>query len=175
VPLGAAVHSIHGIGTVIPAACEKLMHQLANLPGVKAPPDRFVRCLIIAVALIAPSAVPLLYWGQLIDNGWFPRCALYQLTGIHCPFCGGTRCAHALLHGDLPQALAWHPLAVVMIPAAAVWLYWAAWRVWRKRPVPTVNPPLWLIWTGLAFLLLFGVLRNLPFYPFELLAPHRIN
>ena len=35
-----------------------------------------------------------------------PRCPLYTLTHVQCPFCGAQRMAHSLLNGDL--AAAWH-------------------------------------------------------------------
>jgi hypothetical protein len=133
------------------------------------------RVLIMATALVAPGAAALLYRVEPTDNGWFPRCVLYQITGIHCPFCGGTRCAHALLNGDLGQALAWNPLAVLVLPAAALWLYWAAWRVCRKRPVPSANPPKWVVWSVTGAVVVFWLLRNLPVAPFQVLAPHQLN
>ena len=35
-----------------------------------------------------------------------PRCPLYALTHVQCPFCGAQRMAHSLLTGNL--AAAWH-------------------------------------------------------------------
>ena len=48
--------------------------------------------------------------------GWLPRCALYQLTGIHCPGCGNTRAAYALLHGDVAEALRQNAFSVIALP-----------------------------------------------------------
>ena len=42
-------------------------------------------------------------------------CVLRTLTGIPCPFCGGTTAAVHLGHGDVSRALASSPLAVFLI------------------------------------------------------------
>jgi hypothetical protein len=132
------------------------------------------RWLILAAALVSPAAAAFLYFVDPSGPGWLPICLLYNLTGIHCPFCGGTRSGHALLNGDLLQALAWNPLAVALLPLAALWLGWAAWRVLRQRPLPAANPPRTVLRLALVFLFGFWVVRNLPFYPFALLAPHKL-
>jgi hypothetical protein len=38
---------------------------------------------------------------------------LKNLTGLPCPFCGGTRAVFALLRGDLLQAFWFNPLATI--------------------------------------------------------------
>jgi Protein of unknown function (DUF2752) len=42
-------------------------------------------------------------------------CLFRELTGIPCPFCGGTTAAVRLGHGNLGGALAASPLAVAMV------------------------------------------------------------
>ena len=43
-------------------------------------------------------------------------CALRALTGVPCPFCGGTTAAVAIGRGDLPAALRASPLVVLGAP-----------------------------------------------------------
>jgi hypothetical protein len=136
--------------------------------------ETLLRLGIVAAAVGAPAAAAVLYFADPTENASYPRCTLFALTGIHCPFCGATRCGHALLNGDLLQALAWNPIAVVVLPLGTLWLFWAAWRVVRRRPLPSANPPTWSIRWITVGLLVFWLLRNLPFYPFELLAPHKL-
>jgi Protein of unknown function (DUF2752) len=47
-------------------------------------------------------------------------CPFAVLFRIPCPGCGMGRAAHALLRGDVAQALRLHPLSVVVLP----WLAW---------------------------------------------------
>lgn len=102
----------------------------------------------------------------------FPRCAFHYLTGINCPGCGGTRCLHALLNGHFLEALRDNALIVLALPVAA----FMAWRVWwpwvRGLPTPPSLPmKTWVIYSIIALLLGFFVLRNLPWTPFIYLSP----
>lgn len=98
-----------------------------------------------------------------------PPCPVYALTGLYCPGCGSTRCLHALLHGDLPLAVAMNPVLVASLPLLGLMsLNAAGWRpswlapLMRRLARPT--PWLWLL-VG------YTVLRNLPWWPFSWLAP----
>jgi hypothetical protein len=60
-------------------------------------------------------------------------CPFRALTGLPCPFCGGTTAASRLGRGDLRGALAASPLAVVML---GIWPLVGAIsppRWWRRR------------------------------------------
>jgi len=108
-------------------------------------------------------------WIFAIDpsgSPWYPRCGLHWLTGLHCPGCGCLRAAHALLHGRLADALAFNPLFVVAVPLAAIAWFWN-----RCRRQPLAARPAWAWWL-VGVLAAFGVARNVPVYPFDLLAPH---
>jgi Protein of unknown function (DUF2752) len=102
---------------------------------------------------------------------FFPVCPLYQLTGLACPGCGLTRGFHALFHGDLSAALGFN----LLLPVWAVILAYA----WVSLVVYAVRGkglPMWpthprFLSTFFAVLIVFGVLRNIPAYPFTLLFP----
>jgi hypothetical protein len=103
----------------------------------------------VLVALVNPN-----------DGGHYPTCPLLALTGIYCPFCGGLRAVHDLLHLDLAGALARNPLAVIGLPVVAVlWLLWAQ-QAFTGRQLITTKP--WWGWTAVAVLAVFMVARNLP-------------
>ena len=65
-------------------------------------------------------------------GGWlwlglpWPGCPLLELTGYPCLTCGATRCAMALGHGHLLQALQWNPLAFVGLGGLALFDLYAA-------------------------------------------------
>lgn len=62
----------------------------------------------VAAAVLATSAVHI--------PGRPPTvCVLRALTGVPCPFCGGTTAAVHLGHGDLAGALVASPLAVLLL------------------------------------------------------------
>jgi hypothetical protein len=91
----------------------------------------------------------------------FPPCPLHQYTGLWCPGCGTTRAMHQLLHGNVMAAFRFNRLAISLLPVIG---YLAI-----RREEQTMKP-VW-IWTLLGVVVAFGVLRNIPVYPFTLLAP----
>ena len=50
---------------------------------------------------------------------WGGECGFRFVLGAPCPGCGMTRAMAALLRGDLPASLRWHPLALPLALAAA--------------------------------------------------------
>jgi hypothetical protein len=103
--------------------------------------------------------------------GFFPVCPLYALTGLACPGCGLTRGFHALFHGDVLAALdhnAMLPFFAVLIACGFVALVYYAIKG-RRLPFNPVHPS--ALWVFLVMLVVFGVTRNLPWYPFTVLFP----
>ena len=104
-------------------------------------------------------------------SGKVPACTVHDWTGLHCPGCGGTRCAGRLLEGDLAGALAMNAAVTLIAMVLAGVLLAGLWREWRGNVRRTVFPPA-LAWGLALFVVLFGLTRNLPWWPFTLLAPH---
>lgn len=107
----------------------------------------------------------------------FMPCVLRKVTGFHCPGCGSTRAAHALLNRDLGSAWRKNPAFVISLPFILFgftysWLNWISPR--RARPVRNLleKLPASLPYVVIAAFVLFGILRNLPMSPFSALAPH---
>jgi hypothetical protein len=104
-------------------------------------------------------------------SGKVPPCAVHHWTGLHCPGCGGTRCAGRLLEGDLAGALAMNAAVTLVALAGAGVLLAGLRREWRGDARRAVFPPA-LAWVLALFVVIFGLTRNLPWWPFTLLAPH---
>ncbi|WTF17584.1 DUF2752 domain-containing protein [Streptomyces sp. NBC_01601] len=122
------------------------------------------RRLTTPAGVLAAVAGAFAYVGAVDPDqpGHYPVCPLYALTGLYCPGCGGLRSAHAFVHGDLLGALHDNAAGVAAYLAFAVlWTVWVV-RVVRGRPVRLVlgGTPLWVLGSAL---LLFTVVRNLPF------------
>ena len=96
------------------------------------------------------------------EPGHYPTCPFLALTGRFCPGCGGMRCARALVTGDLPGAAGLNPLLVALLPVFAY--LWVRWVVRAARGVPRASAASpWVIRALLGLILLFWVVRNLPF------------
>lgn len=101
----------------------------------------------------------------------FPPCPVRYFTGLYCPGCGSLRAMHALLHGDLRQALAMNALTVTMLPFIGYGLVSDINMHFHGRPMPGTTLPANWIRILCAIIVLFGAARNIPFHPFDLLAP----
>ena len=101
-------------------------------------------------------------------TGWGIPCPVHLLTGWSCPGCGISRFFLALLRLDLPGALSQNLAVAVLLP---LWIgvgmveFW-----WNPKALEEPSALLRCLELGsVVFLLVFGVLRNLP--GFEFLLP----
>jgi hypothetical protein len=120
---------------------------------------------MLAVTTVVLIGLLVLFFFDPARHSFYPFCLFKKVTGYDCPGCGGLRALHELLRGDIGGAFRLNALVVVALPAVMIWL---AWR-WRKqgqsRPLSgrTVLVLAWVLTMGLV---LFGILRNLPLWPF---------
>ncbi|OCB36036.1 DUF2752 domain-containing protein [Mycobacterium parascrofulaceum] len=91
-------------------------------------------------------------------NSVYPQCPFKWLTGWNCPFCGGLRMTHDLLHGHLAAAVNDNVFLLVGIPMLAGWLL-----INRGRGEAALSTPAWL--TMVLAVIAWTVLRNLPGFP----------
>lgn len=131
------------------------------------------RALTVALVVLcaAFAAFYLRQHGTL--GSLYPGCLFYKTTGLYCPGCGMTRAAFATMHGDISRAFRMNPVGMVLLPLAIAGLSGpiAGWVAGR--------PPLWklelkpfLTWTVAITVIAFWILRNIPVWPFTLLAPY---
>ncbi len=122
----------------------------------------------LGVAVLALGATSVLAAVDPNVPGHYPTCPFLFLTGLYCPGCGSLRAIHALAHLDVVTAIERNPFTVLAVPLLAVaWVRWTRRRLTGRRPRTML--PAWAIWTLLAGVCAFWVLRNVP--GFEWLAP----
>lgn len=130
---------------------------------------KFFKLLIIFIFL---SILGYLYFRyDPINNLLFPKCPLLQTTGIYCPGCGSQRATHALLHFDLINVF---KINLLFLPTILLVMYHVGIQIINKilnthytsildhSKAPVVT---------LVVVILFWILRNLPYFPFSYLAP----
>ena len=103
---------------------------------------------------------------------WFPGCLFHRMTGYLCPGCGMTRATYAALHGHLAAALRFNCFGVLLFPLGllGVGLEVCGWV--RGKPLPvSLRFSRGVMWALIGAVLAFWVLRNIPQWPFTLLAP----
>ena len=127
--------------------------------------------MVIGVLVMFLTAF-LLYQHGPSAAGWFPGCLFHRLTGLECPGCGMTRAAYATLHGRFGEALRFNPLGMIVLPALGVWVgiqipAWLRGEAQAFRCRVGRRGAWWLV----GIVLGYWVLRNIPVWPFSLLAP----
>ena len=130
--------------------------------------------IVILLAVIGAAGVAVLAGNNPAGSAFFPQCLFHRLTGFHCAGCGITRALHALLHFRFAEAMRMHPLLVLSLPLVgyAVAIELTAWVLGDRYRGPRVRLPAWGYWILIATILGYWVLRNVPVWPFTLLAPH---
>ena len=136
-------------------------------------PPPLLRHRLLTPVLLAAGGLGAFVLLRLVDptrpGSGLPPCPVWWLTGLYCPGCGSTRALHGLMHFDLAAAWAMNPLLVLSLPFIALLSAYGA-GVLPARLLPLARqiarPLPWA-----AVLIGYAVLRNLPWYPFTLLAP----
>ena len=104
--------------------------------------------------------------------GFLPQCQFHRLTGLACPGCGMTRATHAALHGRFVEAFWFNPVGVLLLPilGGVVVFFLPSWFR-GERDLPFFRMKSSTAWCFAAAVLGFWILRNVPAWPFTLLAP----
>ena len=127
--------------------------------------------LLAALLAVAAAAIATLALLDPATSGLFPPCPLRYLTGWYCPGCGSLRALHQLLHGNLRAAWSLNPLTVLLSPFLAYGTISYAFFEIRGSYLPRIFLPAVWIRVLCAVIILFGIVRNIPVHPFNLLAP----
>ena len=116
--------------------------------------------LLIAViaVLIVPGRMFFANFKQLMPH--LPPCPTFWLLKLYCPGCGSVRAIYSLFHWNIRGIFANNLMLPVSLLLAAVVFIDPGWN----RHYRIIN-------CYIAVLIVFTVLRNLPWYPFSLLAP----
>jgi len=136
------------------------------------PENPVVERISAAVGVIVLLGGSTVVWAFDPSTSHFlPVCPIYSLTGFACPGCGLTRGFHALFHGDVLTALDFNALIPIWALIFAYLFVSLCFKAVRGKGLPWkfVSPP--MLVGFLVLLITFGVLRNLPFYPFTILFP----
>lgn len=115
--------------------------------------------LIIAFLLLA--AMVFLFLFNPESTNYLP-CIFKKITGLQCPGCGSARACYHLLHGNFLTAIDYNLLLVCFIPFLLIeCIRWFGPAL--KSQFLRMNIKSYYV---LIIVILFWVIRNLPFYPF---------
>lgn len=136
---------------------------------------RSVRAALLlgAAAVFAAGALYLYFH----DPYQYPLpCIIKLLTGMYCPGCGAGRACFSILHGKFFDAFCYNPLLVILLPFAGGYIAARGidWAVTGGNHIDG-KISIKLLLAVLIIILVYGILRNIPVFPFSLLAPGGIK
>ncbi|MBN3041015.1 MAG: DUF2752 domain-containing protein [Candidatus Omnitrophica bacterium] len=123
----------------------------------------------LAVTFAIVSALFFIYSSEPAQTRFVPPCLFHELTGYNCPGCGGFRSLHALLKGDIIQAVRFNPLLISLLPFF-VTVYIKYMHSAAKKQgfyLSSIRPA--IVWLLVATIFSFWIFRNTPLYPDTLL------
>ncbi len=129
------------------------------------------RLLSFTFVLMAAGALGSLYLFNPSASALYPTCPFLAFTGCYCPGCGSLRALHQLMRGRLVTAFGLNSLMVLSVPFIGYFFASRTMFVVAGHPLKTFFVRPVLIWALLGVILAYWVLRNIPTYPFSLLAP----
>src|SRR6267143_629459 len=92
--------------------------------------------VVVGSTIVVLGFAAILFFFDPRQYGFYPKCPLYTLTGLHCPGCGALRGLHELMHGHLLVAVRMNSLLFPGLPAlGSVYLY----QRLRNKHVATVT------------------------------------
>lgn len=106
------------------------------------------------------------------EVNFFPKCPLYVTTGIYCPGCGSQRATHQLLRfnflGVLQQNVLYFASLIVLLYHVIVTLLNLYFKTTIYNYLYHPKTPIII----LIIVIIYWILRNIPYYPFNILAPN---
>lgn len=102
---------------------------------------------------------------------FYPPCLFKKMTSLQCPGCGSARACYHLLHGNFLAAIDYNLLLTGFLPLLLMECFSRLFNI-----KPTTVSKLQVITNHirpvhvLIVVIVFWVIRNLPFYPFSLLS-----
>ena len=136
--------------------------------GIPVPGHFWIGTALIAAAL-AGTAYLLVF--PLGPDAPYAGCPLNRMTGLYCIGCGTTRAMNALIHGDVLGALSFNVLAMAVAAAVMVFAVHSIFRGVTGRELIHVKVTIVRVLILIGVGLLFFILRNVPVFPFTVLAP----
>lgn len=128
-----------------------------------------IRILKISILILAAGAALLLYFFVEPKNGILPKCFFHELTGLYCPGCGVQRSFHALLNGHILTAIDYNLLFILFLPFIIYFIFAFAWGKKHSSSNFIYKPA--FSFPVVIVVVSFWVLRNIPYNPFQWLAP----
>ena len=133
--------------------------------------------LFLSIAIIILLTLSIfLFFNKPGKSKFLPPCLFNSITNLYCPGCGTTRMFYCLLHLDIYLAFRCNMLAMICLPIIIYSFISFSLSVYSngKINLPTITYSKKLSIILVISVIVFMVLRNIPFEPFSWLAPIKL-
>ena len=89
-------------------------------------------------------------------------CMFHTITGLYCPGCGVSRMCLSLLSLDFQSAFQANAAVMLILPPGLIFAFQMAFRYIKSGRLQPTRAQNLVLYIMAGFLLLFGILRNLP-------------
>ena len=94
-------------------------------------------------------------------------CVIHKVTGFYCPGCGITRLLFALFRGHIKEAFMYNQLVFILLPFLIFYIIYSLYLyITAKEDKILKRIPNYVFIILLVIVLVWGVVRNLSFFPF---------
>ena len=130
---------------------------------------RLPAAVLVPVGLVVAGCAYLAVNDPNDPSALMPRCPTKLVTGLDCPFCGGLRMVHDLLHGQWAAAAHANLVLMLALPLLGLLLLRPWWPSSAERTFDRIPGRAFAI--GLVVLgVTWMAVRNLPAFPLHPLA-----
>ena len=127
---------------------------------------------VVLILILSTVAAAILYYFNPVTSKSYPSCPFYYFTGLYCPGCGSLRGTNQLLHGHFLNALDYNAFMVLSIPFVAYLLLGELGLEFKGEKVfKNINFSPLFYKKLISVILIYWVVRNIPYYPFTILSP----
>lgn len=132
--------------------------------------NKYVLSALLVLSIL--GGFLLLYTYNPAYNEYFLQCPFHYITGLYCPGCGSQRALHQLIHFNFIGAFRYNPLLIIALPFVFYSLSLTLHNIFFKTAYRfKLFYKNWFVFGFFGLVLIFWLLRNLPFFPFNHLAP----
>lgn len=122
----------------------------------------------IIVSLLIILFLTIIFFSNPEKKSFFLMCWFYRLTGYYCPFCGSTRAIYHFLHFNILKSIRSN-LLLYIITMYLLIKFLINKNSTKKNKFFDIKPLTIIIF--MLIIISYWILRNLPYYPFNLFIP----
>lgn len=105
---------------------------------------------------------------SLYTVGFGVPCFIKSFTGLSCPSCGVTRMSVQFMHGNIRRGFYYNQILPFVFPLMAIFSIRLILRYIKTGESTLSKNENYFLLLLIIILLIYGIVRNLPFYPYKI-------